>query len=43
MEIKGAVITNYLLEKSRIVNIASGERNYHIFYNLLKGADKELL
>lgn len=36
--IYGARIQNYLLEKSRIVKITTGERGYHIFYFLLIGA-----
>ena len=41
--IVGASMVTYLLEKSRICELISKERNYHIFYYLLKGADDNLL
>merc|ERR1712180_383245 len=34
-KLAGADIENYLLEKARVVDQASAERSYHIFYNVM--------
>eukprot|EP00033_Pygsuia_biforma_P000943 GCRY01001085.1.p1 GENE.GCRY01001085.1~~GCRY01001085.1.p1 ORF type:complete len:1015 (-),score=310.27 GCRY01001085.1:527-3571(-) len=39
----GGKVTNYLLEKSRVVERNVGERSFHFFYQLLRGASPELL
>ena len=39
-EIAGAYIETYLLEKSRVSHLNSGERHYHIMYQLISAATK---
>ena len=41
-DIIGATIRTYLLERSRLVFQPLKERNYHIFYQLIKGATKKM-
>jgi len=36
-QIVGAFMETYLLEKSRVCSIAPGERNYHVFYQVVLG------
>jgi myosin-5 len=41
-QITGARVNKYLLEKSRVVEQAEGETNYHIFFYIVNGAPPRL-
>ena len=41
--VAGAEIQNYLLEKSRVIGCTPKERNYHIYFFMFRGMEKERL
>ncbi|KAM4843700.1 unconventional myosin-XIX isoform 3-T6 [Thomomys bottae] len=40
-QMTGAAVQTYLLEKTRVAYQASNERNFHIFYQICKGASED--
>ncbi|XP_010625074.1 unconventional myosin-XIX isoform X1 [Fukomys damarensis] len=40
-QMTGAAVQTYLLEKTRVAHQASSERNFHIFYQICKGASED--
>ena len=43
LKIVGCQTTQYLLEKTRVVQVAKGEKNYSIFYQLLACGNEQML